>query len=219
LELESVLHELSRPNTGYDSYTKKIMIGPTEFILRHTYFRDEVPRSVDFAFVNVDGAELPSLTVRGNLNVVKKTMRFEGEGEEESGDLNVDGTIYTNGKEVALKNHEHSWTKVTPTAGSGVKINSSYCAYNSALGLGIVRLSISITPTSDIDSGDIITLATLSGDIVPNYICALANHVGSANARRWSTGINTEGKINARANTALVKGSTYPLYICGTFPL
>ena len=133
--------------------------------------------------------------------------------------VNVGGADLTvKGTGVSLLGHEHSWTKVTATAESGVKINSQYCAYNTALNMGVIRLALDITPTADIIAGNLIELVTLTGAIVPNFFCALSAY-GSSNARRWQVGFNAQGKIVTRVNSELAKGTTYTVEVCGVYPV
>ena len=131
-----------------------------------------------------------------------------------SSGLTVGGTA------VSLSGHEHGWTKVTPTKGSTTTFSSdTYCAYNTALNMGFVRLSVTIKPTADVTAGSSITVSTIPESARPVYICALASAVSSTNARRWSCALNANGTINVRPSTALTKDTEYILYICGTYPV
>lgn len=127
-----------------------------------------------------------------------------------------DAPVTISGKQVVTKG---MWTQVTPTKGNISSIESAYCAYSKDLELAIIRLCVSITPTSTVSSGSSITVATLRGDIVPTYQNALATYVGSTNARRWVAAITGEGKIIVRANTELSSETSYTVYIGGTYPV
>lgn len=111
------------------------------------------------------------------------------------------------------------WVKATATAGSNVTIGNQYCVYNAALDMAIIRINVTIKPTDAVSAGTDIVVAKVTGNIIPNYINALSNYVGSTNARRWVTCISTTGNIIARPSTSLNADTEYNLTITGAYPV
>ena len=129
--------------------------------------------------------------------------------------INLDGTTY----EITPEPHGHQWIEVKPTNGTVTTVTNSYCAYSTELGLGVIRMTVKVTPTSEITNGTSIVAATISGDIVPDFVCPLATSTGSTNSRRWNAWINSSGQICIRPNASLPTGADYNVYICGTYPM
>ena len=126
--------------------------------------------------------------------------------------------LYKGGVEVSTTDHTHGWATVSPTAGdSFVSLTGYYIAYNTSIHMAIMRLALTITPTAEITSGTAITLATLSGTIVPAATWALPIYAASSNARRWMGSLDSSGNIIVRTNSALAAGTGYTIYVSGVW--
>ena len=127
--------------------------------------------------------------------------------------------LYQNGTKVSVEGHDHAWTRVTPTAGTDIVISNHYCAYNKATNMTSIRIYVKYTPSAVVSAGTAITIATLSGDIVPGYTNPLSIYAGSTNARRWMAAFQSSGAIVARSSGALTAGTEYELVFGGSFAL
>lgn len=126
--------------------------------------------------------------------------------------------LYKGGVEVSTTDHTHGWTTVSPTAGdSYVSMSGYYIAYNTSIHMAIMRLAVTITPTAEITSGAAITLATLSGTIVPAATWALPIYAASSNARRWMGSLDSSGNIIVRTSSSLAAGTNYSIYVTGVW--